>query len=372
MKVPFFTSRYQDQRYGCRIREKIDEVIKSGNFILGDELLQFEKRIEEFTGTKHAIGVASGSDALILSLQCLDIPKGKEVITTPFSFFASTSCIVKNGLKPVFVEVDENTYNINPDLIPEKINDNTEVILSVDLFSQPANYDKISKIANDYNLKIIEDSAEAFGMKWGDTNAGLCGDIGIYSFYPTKTLGAFGDAGMVITNNDDYAEKIRILRVHGAKKKYNHRYIGINSRLDALQASILSIKLNFIKKEIKEREEIYNQYVKNLGNIKEIEFPKIYKKASPVWYVLNVKCKYRDKLREFLKEKGIGTNIYYPKALHLQECFIELGYKKGDFPITEKLCNSLLALPVFIGMSSNMIEYVCNCIKQFYKNHNKM
>ncbi|MEJ2251015.1 MAG: DegT/DnrJ/EryC1/StrS family aminotransferase [Candidatus Lokiarchaeota archaeon] len=366
MKVPFFTTKYQDKKYGHIIRQNIDKVIKAGNFILGNEVLQFEKAIESYTGAKHAIGVGSGSDALFLAFKCLDIPINREVITTPFTFFASTSSIVNNGLKPIFVDVDDQTYNINPDLIEEKINNNTEAILPVDLFSQTANYDKIGELAKKYNIKIIEDSAEAFGMKWNDLYAGLCGDLGIYSFYPTKTLGAFGDGGMIVTNDDFYAEKIKCLRVHGASKKYYHKYVGINSRLDALQASILRIKLKYIDEEIKEREKIYNQYVRNLNDIQKVQFPQINENASPVWYVLNVRCERRNELKKYLKKNGIETLIYYPKPMHLQDCFQNLGYKEGDFPVAEKLCDSLLALPIFIGMSNVMINYVCNTIKDFY------
>ncbi|MHA1757550.1 MAG: DegT/DnrJ/EryC1/StrS family aminotransferase [Promethearchaeota archaeon] len=367
MKIPFFTSKYQDLKYGNLFREKINDVIKSGKFILGDEVIQFEKKISELTGAKHSIGVASGTDALYLSIKSLGLPEKKEIITTPFTFIASASSIYNNNLIPVFVDVDENTYNINPDLIEDKINDNTEAILPVDLFCQPADFDKINKIAKKYNLKIIEDSAEAFGMKWGDISAGLCGDIGVFSFFPTKTLGAFGDGGMVITNNNYYAQKIRSLRIHGANDKYIYQYIGINSRLDAIQAAILNVKLGFIEQEIKERERIYKIYKQSLEDIEEIQFPQLYGKAKAVWYVLNVKCKYRDELKMFLKQNGINTMIYYPKPLHLQECFKCLGYKKGDFPIAEKLSNNLLALPIYIGMDSQTIEYVCNTIKKFYR-----
>jgi dTDP-4-amino-4,6-dideoxygalactose transaminase len=370
MKIPFFTTEYQDLRYGKGIREKIDKVIQSGNFILGDEVSEFEEKVKEYINSKYAIGVASGSDALFLSIKSLNISQDKEVITTPFTFFASVSCIVNNGLKPVFVDVNEDTYNIDPDLIEEKINKNTKIILPVDLFSQPANYDKINKLADKYNLKVIEDSAEAFGMKWNDIDAGLCGDIGVFSFYPTKTLGGFGDGGMVVTDNEEYANRIRCLRVHGARKKYHHKYIGINSRLDSIQAAVLNEKLLHIDEEIKERQKIFNRYFKNLKNVKQINFPKISEKSSPVWYVLNIKCENRDELQMYLKKKNVGTTIYYPKPIHLQKCFNYLGYKKGDFPITERLCNSVLALPIFIGMNSEMIDYVCDKIKEFYDRKN--
>src|SRR4030042_3146415 len=220
MEVQFFTNKYQDQRYGKEIREKLDNLIKKGIFISGDEVKEAEEKIKDFIKTKHAIGVANGSDALFLAVSVLNLPENSEVITTPYSFFSSTSCIVRNNLKPIFVDINENTYNIDVNKIEEKITKNTSAILPVDLFSQTANYDKIKELASKYNLKIVEDSAEAFGMKWKNKYAGTLGDIGVFSFYPTKTLSCYGDGGMILTDNDEIGQKIRMLRVHGADKKY--------------------------------------------------------------------------------------------------------------------------------------------------------
>ncbi len=367
MEVPFFTNKYQDQRYGKEIREKLDSLIKKGVFILGEEVKKFEDNIKDYAGAKHAIGVANGSDALSLAISVLGLPENSEVITTPFSFFSSTSCIVRNKLKPVFVDINEDTYNINVNKIEEKITKNTSCILPVDLFSQTANYEKIKELAGKYNLKIVEDSAEAFGMKWKDKYAGTLGDIGIFSFYPTKTLSCFGDGGMILTNDDEFGQKLKVLRVHGAEKKYFHKYIGINSRLDSIQAGILNVKLNYINEEIKEREKIAGKYFEKLKATVEVKLPQIEKGAEPVWYVFSIQCKRRDELAEYLKKNGIGTLIYYPLPLHLQECFKFLGYKKGDFPVSEKLCVNSLALPIFIGMNDDMIEYVTNKINEFYK-----
>ncbi len=367
MQIPFFTNKYQDQRYGEEIRKKIDDLIKKGIFILGDEVKEFEKKMQDYLGVKHAIGVANGSDALFLAILALDLPAGSEVITTPFTFFSSTSCIIRNNLKPVFVDVNKDTYNIDVDKIEDKINGNTSCILPVDLFSQTPNYDKIRDLAKKHNLKIVEDSAEAFGMKWQNKFAGTLGDIGVFSFFPTKTLGCFGDGGMVVTENDEIAEKIRILRVHGSRKKYFHEYIGINSRLDTIQAGILNVKLQYINEEIKEREHITTKYFEKLKNIDEIKLPLVEKGTKPVWYVFTIQCKKRDELQNYLKNNKIGSFVYYPTTMHLQECFKDLGYKKGDFPNTENLCNNVLALPVFIGMTDDMIEYVCIKIKEFYK-----
>lgn len=366
MQIPFFTNKYQDQRYGREIREKIDDLIKKGIFILGNEVKEFEEKVQDFINVKHAIGVANGSDALFLAVLVLDLPPGSEVITTPFTFFSSTSCISRNKLKPVFVDVNEDTYNIDVDKIEEKITERTSCILPVDLFSHTPDYDKIQQLAKKYNLKIIEDSAEAFGMKWRDNFAGTLGDIGVFSFFPTKTLGCFGDGGMVTTNDDVLAEKIRTFRVHGASKKYFHKYIGINSRLDTIQAGILNVKMRFINEEIEERKRIVDRYFDKLRAIEQIKLPVVEKQADPVWYVFTIQCERRDELQNYLKNNGIGTFIYYPVTMHLQECFKYLGYKKGDFPVSEGLCNKVLALPVFIGMTDEMTEYVCDKIKEFY------
>ncbi|HPO49629.1 MAG TPA: DegT/DnrJ/EryC1/StrS family aminotransferase [Spirochaetota bacterium] len=367
MEVPFFTNKYQDARYGKMIREKIDLVIKKGNFILGEETRIFEENVKKYAGVKYALGVANGSDALYLALLALELPKDSEVITTPFTFFASTSCIIRNGLKPVFVDASRDYYNIDAEKIEEKINPNTSCILPVDLFSHCADMDKIKSIADRRDVKIVEDSAEAFGMKWNGAHSGTISDIGVLSFFPTKTLSCFGDGGMILTNNEKLYEKLKILRVHGASQKYRHKYCGINSRLDELQAAILNVKLKFVDDEVKERESLAKRYFENLKDIKQIKLPSVKKEASPVWYVFSIICEERDNLEAYLKEKGIGASIYYPLPMHLQECFRYLGYKEGDFPIAEFLCKSSLALPIFVGMSLSAADYVCESIKNFYR-----
>jgi len=367
MKIPFFTSANQDARYGSRIREKIDQIIKSGVFILGEEVNIFENNIKNYINTKHAFGVANGSDALHLILMVLNLPKDSEVITTPFTFFASTSCIVRNNLKPVFVDVDYDTYNIDVSKLEAAVTKSTSAILPVDLFSHTPDYDIINNIADKYKLKVIEDSAEAFGMKWKGRNAGLLGDAGVFSFFPTKTLGCFGDGGMIVTDDDEIAGKVRYLRVHGAVKKYHHEFVGINSRLDALQAGILNVKLDYINDEIIERDKIVKIYMDRLKDIDSIKLPGIIEDSIPVWYVFSIRCRDRDKLKTYLTENGIGTVIYYPVPMHLQECFKCLNYKKGDFPIAERLCEESLALPVFIGMKENEVNYICDKIVEFYK-----
>ncbi len=366
MNVPFFTNKYQDERYGKLIRERIDAVIKKGSFILGSEVKLFEENIQKYTKSKYALGVANGSDALYLALLALDIPKGSEVITTPFTFFASVSCIVRNGLKPVFVDICEESYNIDTSKIEEKIGKKTKAILPVDLFSQSANMDEINNLESKHHLKVIEDSAEAFGMKWNGYHSGTLSDIGVLSFFPTKTLSCYGDGGMILTNDTKLYEKLKPLRVHGAEKKYYHKYLGINSRLDEIQAAILNVKMQHIDNEIKEREQIAKKYFDMLKGVKQIKLPTILEGASPVWYVFSIQCESRDALQRYLKEKSIQTSIYYPLPMHLQEVFKDLGYEEGDFPIAERVCKNSLALPIFVGMESDMIEYVCQNIVKFY------
>jgi dTDP-4-amino-4,6-dideoxygalactose transaminase len=370
LEVPFFTTKFQYERHKEKINEALIKKAESGEFILGSSVREFEEKLSQFTGAKYSIAVASGTDALILALDAMNLPKRSEVITTPFSFFSSTSCIVRNGLKPIFVDVDERTFNINVQLIEDKINENTSAILPVHLFCQTSQMDEVVRLSEKYDLKVLEDSAESFGVKYKGIHAGLIGDAGVLSFFPTKTLGAFGDAGAVITNSEEIAEKVRILRVHGASPKYFHRYIGYNSRMDAIQAEVLKVKMDFVEEEIKERERAVHIYNKILNEVEEVKIPEVIKEVEPVWYVYNVRVKERDKLREYLKEKGVGTAVYYPKPLHLQECFEYLGYSEGDFPVAERLCKEVLALPLFPGITEEMVRYVCEGIKNFYAGRN--
>jgi dTDP-4-amino-4,6-dideoxygalactose transaminase len=365
-KVPFFTLKYQFEKHGKKLAQALVDKAERGDFILSQSVEQFEEKLSRFTGAKYVVGVASGTDALILALDALGLPKGSEVITTPFSFFSSTSCIVKNGLKPVFVDVDERTYNIDACLIDEKVGENTVALLPVHLFCQTAQMDKIMEVSKKYSLKVLEDSAESFGVRYRGVHAGLIGDVGVLSFFPTKTLGAYGDAGAVITNDEEIAEKVRVLRVHGASPKYFHRYIGYNSRLDALQAEVLKVKMDFVDLEIKEREKAVSLYQEKLREVEEVKTPEVIEGVEPVWYVYTIRAQRRDELKKYLLEKGVSTVIYYPKPLHLQKCFGYLGYQESDFPVAEKLCREVLALPLFPGITEDMVLKVCREIRNFY------
>ncbi|WP_035289561.1 DegT/DnrJ/EryC1/StrS family aminotransferase [Clostridium sp. KNHs214] len=372
MKVNFYTSKREYEEKKIEFDTAIKNVIERGISTLGQEVKAFEKSIEEFTGAKHAIGVASGTDALVIASDILGFKDGKEVITSPFTFLASTSCIAKHRAKPVFVDIDEETFDIDINKIEEKINKNTAGILPIHLFSQMVDMDKIMEIANKYDIRVLEDAAEAFGMRWkgnGETyrHSGTIGDMGIFSFFPTKTLGGYGDGGMIVTNSDELAEMARKLRVHGASKKYHYDYIGYNSRLDTIQAAVLGVKLKYMNEAIKKREEIAKLYMERLGQCEYINIPKIKGAQQGVYYVFNILAERRDELAAYLKENEIGYSIYYPVPLHLQECFSYLGYKKGDFPVAERTCEKILALPIYPEITREEVEFVCDTILKFYK-----
>lgn len=372
MKVGFYTSQREYNEKKEEFQQAIKNVIENGISTLGPEVKKFEEEVANYTGAKHAIGVASGTDALVIGSDILGYKKGKEIITSPFTFLASTSCIAKHEGIPVFVDIDEETFNIDTTKIEEKVTKNTAGILPIHLFCQMVNMDDVMDIAKTHNLTVFEDAAEAFGMRWkgrGDTyrHAGTIGDMGIFSFFPTKTLGGYGDGGMVITNDDKLAELMRIYRVHGAGVKYHYDYLGYNSRLDTIQAAILSVKLKYIDEAIAKRETINSWYRERLKDVEQIKFTKIKGEQKPVYYVFNILCEKRDELNQYLRENGIGTSIYYPIPLHLQKCFSYLGYKEGDFPVAERVSKNILALPIYPELTEDEVDYVCEKIKEFYR-----
>ncbi|MBC8061626.1 MAG: DegT/DnrJ/EryC1/StrS family aminotransferase [Clostridiaceae bacterium] len=372
MKVDFYTSKREYNENKKEFDDAVINVMQAGIATLGKEVVDFEKSIEEFTGAKHAIAVASGTDALILASDILGFENGKEVITSPFTFLASTSCITRRGGKPVFVDIDEETFNIDTNKIEEKITKDTVGIVPIHLFSQMADMDKIMGIAGKYNLRVLEDAAEAFGMQWKGTgaeysHAGTIGDFGVFSFFPTKTIGAYGDGGMIVTNNDELASLARMYRVHGASKKYHYDYIGYNSRLDTMQAAILQVKMKYIRENIKKRETVANWYFDRLKGCEAIKFATLKGNQNPVYYVFNILTEKRDELAEYLKKNQVQFSIYYPIPLHLQKCFSYLGYKKGDFPVTESICGKILALPIYPQITEMEVDFVCETIRNFFK-----
>lgn len=370
MNVPFYTASREYKKYKTEFDTAVSGVMESGSFILGKTVEAFERAVADYLHVRYAVGVANGSDALLIGSDILGFKNKAEVLTPTFTFFASTSCIARLGGTPVFCDIDEETFCMDMQDAENRITDNTGGILPVHLFLQTADMNACMALAKKYCLKTLEDSAEAFGMKtlYDGTPryAGTIADIGIYSFFPTKTLGGYGDGGMLVTNDEALYKQAKAMRVHGAEKKYHHDYIGYNSRLDALQAAILHVKLTHIDSAITQRAQHAEQYRSLLHDVSEITLPAVKNHNTPVYYVFNIRAKNRDALQAYLKEHGIATTIYYPKCLHEQPCFAHLGYKKGDFPKAEKLSAEILALPLYPELTQDEISYTCDTIKKFY------
>ena len=348
------------------IREEIEKVFATHAYKLGPQVKEFEEEIQRFCNVKHAIGCASGTDALVLALLALNIGAGDEVITTPFTFFASVGSIHRVGAKPVFTDVQPNTYNISPYEIEKAITEKTKAIIVVHLFGQPAEMDKIMEIAERNELKVIEDNAQGIGAKFDGKTAGTIGDIGALSFFPSKNLGAMGDAGMCLTNNPNLAAKLFQLRVHGENPQYYHKWVGLNSRLDTIQAAVLLVKLRYLSGWSEMRRQNAKFYLENLCDIPQIKLPVIHKKAESIFNQFTIVAEKRDELKNYLVSKNIGCAIYYPKSLHLQECFSYLNHKSGDFPVSEELSKRVLSIPVYSELTREQQNYVISSIRNFY------
>ncbi|QSZ41438.1 aminotransferase class I/II-fold pyridoxal phosphate-dependent enzyme [Sulfurimonas aquatica] len=357
MKIDFANLQYQYQLYKIEIDEAIQSVLDKSNYIMGEEITQLENSLQKFTGAKHAITCSSGTDALLLAMMALDIKPGDEIITTPFTFIATAETIALMGAVPVFVDIDEKTYNIDTSKIEEKITSNTKAIVPVSLYGQPSDMDVIQSIADKHNLKVIIDGAQSFGSRYkGKTDSNL-GDISTTSFFPAKPLGCFGDGGAVFTNDDALASKMKSLRVHGQSKRYHHKYIGMGGRLDTLQAAVLNVKLAHYKKDLALRQEVAQKYTEVFQE-KGLILPFINDKATSAWAQYSVRVKYRNELQAKLKEAGIPTAVHYPVPLHLQECFEYLGYKAGDFPVAEIVSQEIMSLPMNPYVSEYEIQYI--------------
>lgn len=354
------------------IREEIDkavlEVIASQSFILGPFVEAFERCMAKFCRVKHAIGVSSGTDAILLALMACGIKGGDEVITTPFTFFATAGSIARLGAVPVFVDIDPATYTIDVKQIASVLSKKTKAILPVHLYGQCADMDAILEIARAQRLMVIEDAAQAVGAVYKGKSAGTLGDVGCFSFYPTKNLGGYGDGGLVTTNDDGLAESLSILRVHGSKQKYYHSHVGINGRLDAMQASILSVKLRYLDGWSDKRRSVASYYNKNLEGL-PVRLPKVESYNSHIYHQYVIATVERDSLAKYLEQQGIETAIYYPVSLHLQSCFEYLGYRKGDFPESEKASRETLALPIYPEINQKEQDYVIHHIRNFFSGH---
>ncbi|QOP41435.1 DegT/DnrJ/EryC1/StrS family aminotransferase [Sulfurimonas marina] len=358
MKIDFANLKYQHEIYKDEIEEAIIKVARNCNFIMGDEVQELEKNLEKFTGARYAVTCSSGTDALLLAMMALDIKPGDEVITTPFTFIATAETIAFLGAKPVFVDIDEKTYNIDPTRIEEKITENTKAIIPVSLYGQPSDIDTIQAIANKHNLQVIIDGAQSFGSTYNGKTDSSLGNISTTSFFPAKPLGCYGDGGAVFTNDEELANKMKSLRVHGQSKRYHHKYIGMGGRLDTIQAAVLNVKLKYYEKDLVLRQEVASKYTKAFENKLDITLPFVEEKATSGWAQYSVRVKNRDELQARLKEVGIPTAVHYPMPLHLQECFQYLGYKQGDFPISETVSNEIMSLPMNPYVTDEEIEYI--------------
>ena len=370
MVVPFYTATREYLHRKDDFELSIRSVMEKGDFILGGEVAEFEKEAATYLGTKYAVGVASGSDALVIGADVLGMRDGAEVLTPTFTFFASTSCVARLGGKPVLVDMDPETLEMDLEQAARKTTKATKGIIPVHLFLQATPMQGVMDLARAKGLRVLEDAAEAWGMEslvdGVSLKAGTIGDMGIYSFFPTKTLGAYGDAGLMTTNDEELYKKIKSYRVHGSSVKYHHDYVGYNSRLDTIQAAILRVKLRTTKEAIAARARHAAHYGERLARVPGLRFPKVAAGQKPVYYVYNILASRRDELAAALKEKEIGTSVYYPIPLHLQKCFAYLGHKKGDFPVAERVSGEILALPMYPELRDDEVDYVCDAIESFY------
>jgi dTDP-4-amino-4,6-dideoxygalactose transaminase len=365
VQVPILDLKPQYKTYKREVMRAINVVCESQSFILGPAVAEFEEKIAAYCGSEYAIGVSSGTDALLASLMALEIGPDDEVITTPFTFFATAGCIARVGATPVFADVEPDSYNIDVRRIEKKITEKTQAIVPVHLFGQAAQMKPIMEIARQHHLAVIEDAAQAMGASQDGVKCGNFGNCGCFSFYPTKNVGGFGDGGLVITNNKTLAEKIKVLRDHGQNPQYFYKIVGGNFRLDAIQAVVLTVKLKYLDKWNEKRRQNAALYDYIFAD-SPIKRPKIDSNNVSIYHQYTVTVPKRDQLQKFLAENQIGSAIFYPKPLHLQECFRGLGYREGDLPVAEKLSSEVLSLPVYPELTEEQIEYVARMVLKFY------
>lgn len=367
--VPLLDLKAQYETLQSEILPVVENVLKSQSFILGSEVNALEEEIAAYSNCRFGVGVSSGTDALLIALMAIDLQPGDEVITTPYTFFATAGVIHRLGGKPVFVDVEKDTYNIDPQRIEEVITHKTKAIIPVHLYGQCAEMDPILEIARRRNLAVIEDAAQAIGSEYKGRRAGSMGSLGCFSFFPSKNLGGFGDGGMVVTQDEALRENLRVLRVHGSKPKYYHKIVGGNFRLDALQAAILRVKLKYLDDWTRGRQENarhYDELFRQSGLLdKGVVLPCV-KQSRHIFNQYIIRTPRRDALKDFLTEKKIGTEIYYPVPMHLQDCFAYLGYRKGDFPISEEAALTTLAIPIYSELTPRQRESVVEQISDFF------
>jgi dTDP-4-amino-4,6-dideoxygalactose transaminase len=372
-KIPILDLKPQYESLKDEIKDAIARVLESGDFIMGEDVKLFEREVAEYLGVKHAIAVNSGTDALVIGLKALGIGEGDEVITTPFSFFATAESISNVGAKPVFADIEADSFNINPEVIKSKITPHTKAILPVHLYGQPAAMNQIMDIAQTYGLKVIEDCAQSFGaesplnppLERGVKKTGTIGDVGAYSFFPSKNLGAYGDGGLIVTDNDEVAETARMLRVHGAKKKYHNEILGYNSRLDTIQAAILRVKLKHIDTWNKARWNVAKTYNELLADVPDIITPQLVDGHVFHQYTIRITNSKRDAVKEYLESQGISTMIYYPIPQDRLPVY-QGQYDKN--PISDLLATQVLSLPIWAELEQEKIEIITRKITKCIRN----
>lgn len=372
MNVPLIDLTEQNRRLRPEIEAALGRVLDTNGFILGSEVKTLEAELAAYCGTKFAIGCASGSDALLLALMALDVKTGDEVITTPYSFFATVSAITRLGAIPVFVDIDPATYNLDVSQVEAKITERTRAIQPVHLYGQCVDMAALREVASKHGIPLVEDAAQAIGAEENGLRAGAMSEIGCFSFYPSKNLGGMGDGGFMTTDDDGLAEKLFALRVHGSKERYYHKWVGLNSRLDGFQGAVLRVKLPHLDSWSDKRKanaDLYRELFTDAGLTEQVSLPFEREHVRHIYnqYVVRVPAR-RDKLRTFLTDRGIGTDVYYPMPLHLQECFEYVGYLPGDLPESEKAAAETLALPIFPELKPEQQKYVVDKVAEFFNN----
>jgi dTDP-4-amino-4,6-dideoxygalactose transaminase len=364
MSIPFIDFSEQYKLIKDEVHTGMEKIFQKGDYILGEAAKGFEQGFAGYCGAKYGVGVNSGTDALYLAIAALDIKEGDEVILPTFTFIATALCVSYAGATPVFVDVENDTYNIDPKAFERAVTKRTKAVIPVHIYGQPANMAEISRISHKHNIKIIEDAAQAHGASFDGKRVGSLGNVACFSFYPTKSLGAFGDAGMIVTSDPFINERALMLRDYGRQGRYEHKIKGYNSRLDTIQAVVLSAKLKHLDQWNKMRAEAAGHYNEILKNVAGVVTPVLKSDRTHVYQTYAVRVKNRDKVMETLKGKGVSSLIHYPIPLHLQEAYKELNYKKGDFPVSEKLADEVLSLPMFPHITKAQIESVCQSLKE--------
>jgi dTDP-4-amino-4,6-dideoxygalactose transaminase len=370
MNIPLLDLKAQYQSIRTEILAAVETTCDEQGFILGPRVAALEQAVSAYVGSSAAVGVASGSDALLLSLMALGVKAGDEVITVPFTFFATAGAISRLGATPVFIDIRPETFNMDPELIERALTPRTKAIIPVHLFGQCADMEEIARIAKRRGVGVIEDACQAIGAARNQARAGVLGDLACFSFFPSKNLGGFGDGGMVTTNNKDLAGAIAMLRVHGSRVRYMHEAVGINSRLDALQAAVLLVKLKYLDQWGEGRRRNASRYGELFADAKlldHVTLPVVEQENDHVFNQYTIRIQRRDQLRAYLKDKGVGTEVYYPLPMHLQNCYRDLGYQKGAFPVSEQAAAEVLSLPIYAELQEDQLAYVVRCIAEFYR-----